>query len=130
MDITGTAANHPPSTTKFWDYESSIDEEKKLDAELNKIYVAKKIITANAELADGMEVEPEEALDGIIQKKVDRATNKSITKKKNAARKNSLADAKTQASIATENGQKSANKSKKQREKEQKQSGKRQDHPY
>ena len=73
MDVTGTAANHPPSTTKFWDYESSIDEGKKLDAELKKIYVTKKIITANAELADEMEVKPEEALDGIIQKKVNCA---------------------------------------------------------
>ena len=120
----------PHLTTKFWEHESNIDEEKKLDAELNEIYVVKKIISANADLADGMEIESEDALDGIIQKKVDRAYNKSITKKKNAARKNSSADAKTQASTATENGQKSASKSKKQREKEPKKSGKRQDHPY
>ena len=99
-------------TTKFWDSHKKKKIEAALDAELEEFLGRKEIITANQQLSDAMDVDPEEAFESVMQKKVDEKFRRKEAQEKSRARKKSSGGAKAKASQPIANGQSGKQKAK------------------
>lgn len=120
----------PTLTYLFWAHDVKSEEDRKLDAELKELYGKKEVDEANRELADAMEVDEGEALASAIDKGIEKAHNKRVSKKKREIRKNSSGGAKNQASARTDDGQQPSSKSRRRHEKRSTQQPKRSSENY
>lgn len=99
-------------TVDFWEYQDKIDKDKELGAELKELFGKKKTDDANMELEEAMDAPPQETMREFIVKEIQAEKNKTISKRKKAARKNSSDGTKNQEPTSNESGGGRSRKSK------------------
>lgn len=94
----------PTLTHLLWQMDVKRDTDKKVDAELSDLFESKATVTANNNLADAMDTGADATILPLIQKEVERAMAKKSTATKQAIRKKSTGDSKSQESTPARSG--------------------------
>ena len=94
----------PTLTHLLWKMDVKRDTDKRVDAELSDLFERKATVTANTNLADAMETDTESTIMPLIQKEVERAMAKKATANKQASRKKSSGNSKSQESTPARSG--------------------------
>ena len=100
----------PALTTNLWTHDVTLDNTKALDAKLRAVTTKKAVDKANQRLNDALDKDAGELLQPVVEKEVNHAVNKALSRKKKSARKNSSAEDKTQ-SLRADSGRKNQRKS-------------------